>query len=71
MALRKINIHPRVWEKLGEWLLDISKYIITAVVISAIFSSLKPLWLVGVLGVLAALLSLVVGMFLISKNDKS
>lgn len=47
-------------EKIGDWLLDIAKYLITVVALSSVFQGLaQPM--AGILGVLIAIVVLVVG----------
>lgn len=58
-------------EKIGDWLLDIAKYLITVIALSSVFDGLaQPIS--GILGALIAILSLVVGMIFIAqiKDDK-
>lgn len=52
-------------KELGKWLMDIAKYIITAVVLSSVFGEIDS-WLMYVIGVLAVIVTLVVGLYLIS-----
>ena len=52
-------------KELGKWLMDIAKYIITAVVLSSVFGEIDS-WLMYVIGVVAVIVTLVVGLYLIS-----
>ena len=51
-------------KELGKWLMDISKYIVTAVVLSSIFGDLNEKWMIYVGGVVATLLTLIFGLLL-------
>ena len=60
-------------EKLGNYLIDISKYVLTGVVISAFFKDFGDNnFIVYGLGVIVSLLTLVLGLVLVSikKEDK-
>lgn len=51
----------------GRWLLDISKYIATVVILSSVFGDLEK-WVVYVLGVFAVVITLVLGLSLVDKK---
>ena len=59
-----------VLKELGKWLLDVAKFVATAVILSTVFSGIKGNYvlIIGVLCVGAALSS---GLFLIKKSEKS
>lgn len=52
----------------GKWLMDIAKYIATAVVLSSIFGGIENGWLLVSLGIVAVSLTLILGLWLI-KDD--
>lgn len=61
-------------EKIGDWCLDVAKYLFTVIALSSVLDGLaQPIS--GVLGALMAVLIFVMGMALIAqsdnKNDKS
>ncbi len=53
--------------ELGIWLMDIAKYIITAVVLTSIFGTMEGKWAVW-LGILAVVVTLFVGLWLVKEN---
>ncbi len=66
-------------KELGKWLMDIAKYIITAVVLSSVFGEIES-WAMYVAGVVSVGATLFVGLYLVSdrplrlkknKNDKT
>ena len=54
--------------ELGRWLMDIPKYITTAVILTSVFADLNQRWILYVMGTFAALMTLGCGLILI--NDK-
>ena len=54
--------------KLGKWLMDIAKYITTAVVLSSIFGDVQAKWIIYVGGSLSIVVTLLAGLWLV--NDK-
>ena len=70
------NLHylctqKRVMKKeLGKWLMDISKYITTAVVLSSIFGGITETWKILTLGFLTIAISIVTGLILIHSSEK-
>jgi len=59
-------------EKLGNYLIDISKYVLTGVVISSFFKDFgDSTFLIYGLGVLVSALTLVSGLLLITKNKEN
>ena len=67
-----LYLHPkRVMKKeLGKWLMDISKYITTAVVLSSIFGGITETWKILTLGFLTIAISIVTGLILIHSSEK-
>jgi len=57
-------------KELGKWLLDVAKYVATAVLISSFLGGLNPKWIMYVAGFLVVLSFLIVGFWLIKKSDK-
>ena len=55
-------------DKLGDYLLDVSKYVLTGVVITSLFSNIKEQALIYSLGILISLCSLIAGLLLTNKK---
>lgn len=55
--------------ELGKWLLDISKYLVTALLLTTAFSDMNNPWIVLIV-FLSAVFTLSVGLWLIKKNEK-
>ena len=58
-------------KKIGEWLMDVSKYMLTAVIISTIFKDLENKWIIYIVGFIAVIFSLYIGIGLFDKNSKN
>jgi len=58
-------------EKLGNYLIDVSKYIITGVVITSLFKDLFSRIAIYVGGFLFSLLALIVGLILVNSFNKN
>jgi len=58
-------------KKVAEWLMDVSKYILTAVVISTIFKDIENKWIIYVIGAVTVGLSFYIGVDLFDKNSKN
>jgi len=58
-------------KKVGEWLMDVAKYMLTAVLISTIFKNVENKWIIYVIGFIAVLISLYIGIDMFDKNSKS
>jgi len=58
-------------KKIGEWLMDVSKYMLTAVLISTIFKDLENKWVIYVVGFIAVIFSLYIGVDMFDKNSKN
>ena len=52
-------------KELGKWLMDIAKYITTAVVLTSIFGEVEQQWIIYEGGTLAVALSLGWGLYLV------
>jgi len=55
--------------ELGKWLLDISKYLVTAMLLATAFSDMSNPWIVIVV-IISAALTLLGGLWLIDKSKK-
>lgn len=56
-------------EELGKWLMDIAKYVVTAVLITSVFGSVED-WLVYLIGIIVVSVTLSIGLYLV-KNKTS
>lgn len=56
-------------EELGKWLMDIAKYVVTAVLITSVFGSVEG-WLVYFIGIIVVSVTLSIGLYLV-KNKTS
>ncbi len=57
-------------EEFGKWLMDIAKYITTAVVLTSIFGEFEQKWIVYVFGVISIAFTLGWGLYLIRDKKK-
>ena len=57
-------------KELGKWLMDISKYITTAVVLSSIFGGITETWKILTLGFITISASIITGLLLIRSSEK-
>ena len=57
-------------EKIGDWLMDIAKYIVTAIVITSFLGSFGETWKIYVFGLIIACLFFAVGLLYINKKRK-
>lgn len=55
-------------KELGKWLMDIAKYITTAVVLTSIFGDVQEKWIIYLGDSLAIVITLLAGLWLV--NDK-
>ena len=58
-------------KKIGEWLMDVSKYMLTAVLISSFFKDLENKWVIYIVGSVCVILSFYIGVDLFDKNNKN
>ena len=59
-------------EKLGTYLIDVSKYVFTGVVISSLFKDFgSSRFLICGMGIIASILALVAGLFLTNKKREN
>lgn len=67
-----MKLNKQIKEKLSDYLIDLSKYILTGVVVASLFKDLEgERTLVYSIGFLAAFLSLYFGLSLISDKKKN
>ena len=60
-----------VWkENLGKYLIDISKYVVTGVLIASLFKDIDDKTLIYILSSIVALIALIVGLVLTNKKKK-
>lgn len=58
-------------KELGKWFLDIAKYVATAVLLSSLFAEVERWsWYLYLLVAFVVVVTLVVGLFLMKKEDK-
>lgn len=55
-------------KEFGKWLMDIAKYITTAVILSSIFSDIQESWILYVSGILTASIALIWGLYLVKER---
>jgi ABC-type transport system involved in multi-copper enzyme maturation permease subunit len=55
-------------KEIGKWLMDVAKYIATAVLISSFLGGFQQKWVMYLVGIFTVILALFVGLYLI--NDK-
>ena len=57
-------------EKLGNYLIDVSKYIITGVVIASLFKDLVDKLAIYIVGISLSFIALIAGLILLSSNQQ-
>lgn len=57
-------------EKLGNYLIDVSKYIITGVVITSLFKDLVDKLAIYIVGISLSFIALIAGLILLSSNKQ-
>jgi hypothetical protein len=55
-------------EEFGKWVMDVAKYVATAVILTSIFSDITQKWLLFIVSGVSVIGLLVIGMSLISKK---
>ena len=55
-------------KEFGKWLMDIAKYLTTAVLLSSVFNDIKESWVIYLVVSVAIVLTLLTGLLLV--NDK-
>ncbi len=67
-SVKKIS----VWEKVSDFMMDISKYVLTAVIITSAFEELADVgWIMYVVGIAGALIFFAMGVFVIYLLNKN
>ena len=60
-----------VWEKISDFMMDISKYVLTAVIITSAFEELSDAgWMMYVVGIAGAILMMTVSIIIIHIANK-
>ncbi|MGL4859645.1 MAG: DUF6722 family protein [Enterobacteriaceae bacterium] len=57
-------------KELGKWLMDIAKYITTAVILTSIFGDVQQKWIIYIGGALSVILTLLSGLWLVRDKKK-
>jgi len=57
-------------KKMGEWLMDVAKYMLTAVLISSIFKDIENKWAVYSVCIVGVFLSFYLGANMFDRNSK-
>ncbi len=57
-------------KELGKYFVDISKYVVTAILISSFLGSFEEKWMIYSFGLVAALLFLIAGLLYLNKKNK-
>ncbi|WP_281795429.1 DUF6722 family protein [Paraprevotella clara] len=57
-------------KELGKWLMDIAKYITTAVILTSIFGDIQEKWVIYIGGALAIVITLLSGLWLVRDKEK-
>jgi hypothetical protein len=65
-----MSMNNNIKEELGKWLMDVSKYIATAVILTSVFGEIQQKWIIYIGGLAAIVVTLCWGLFLI-RNKKS
>jgi hypothetical protein len=58
-------------KEFGKWLMDIAKYITTAVILTSIFGDVQQKWIIYAGGVLAVGFTLGWGLYLVKDNNET
>lgn len=57
-------------KEFGKWLMDIAKYLTTAVLLSSVFNEIKESWIIYSFVSVAIVLTLLAGLYLVRDNKK-
>lgn len=57
-------------KELGKWLMDIAKYITTAVILTSIFGEVEKKWIIYIGGLLSVIITLSAGLWLVKDKKK-
>ena len=73
--LKQISIHCNTFtpmrKEFGKWLMDIAKYITTAVVLTSFFGTVEQKWIIYIGCAFSILLTLGIGLWLIRDKEKN
>ena len=58
-------------KEFGKWLMDIAKYITTAVILTSIFGEIDQKWVIYVGGIISILLTLGIGLWLVQDKKEN
>ena len=64
-----MKLKKKVRDELGKAIIDIAKYVITAVVVSSFFKSFNDTWIVYILGLLTAGVMFAIGFWLLNSGE--
>ena len=67
---QEIQYICKMKKELGKWLMDIAKYITTAVVLSSIFGDVQEKWVIYVGGSLSIVVTLLAGLWLVKDKKE-
>lgn len=56
-------------KEFGKWLMDIAKYIATAVILSSVFGQVAERWILYLIGILSVGVTLACGLFLVGMSS--
>ncbi len=56
-------------EKFGDWLMDVAKYMFTALVLSSFLTDMKNPWIMGIV-IIISFVVLYIGMLLVKEDKK-
>jgi hypothetical protein len=71
MSNNNTKLEKETQKEFGKFLIDVAKYIITAVIISSFFKTFNETWIIFTLGSLFASGSLVIGFLLVNQSNKN
>lgn len=60
----------RMKKEFGKWLMDIAKYLTTAVLLSSMFANIEKLWIIYVFALSGIVSTLAVGLWLVRDNKR-
>ena len=65
-----LSLSLKVKEEIGKWLMDVAKYVATAVLISTFLGEFSSRWVVYVTGILAVIFLMWMGLWFIDKTNQ-
>ena len=57
-------------EEIGKWLMDIAKYILTAILLTSLFDGLEDLWITYIIAFITTAVTFMTGIVLLRKKTK-